>query len=85
MGHAVTTVRSALNLINIEETGPGVNRGGLNHLVTAAVSWVAERRDAVFPVAAAAAGWLLLFFVLLVAPPREEGGTRRHRERSRPR
>ena len=83
MGHAVTTVRSVLNLINIDEGGPGVNRGGLNHPATAAVSWVAERRDAVFPVAATVAGWLLLFFVLLTVPPREEGGTPGTRSRPR--
>jgi hypothetical protein len=64
-----------LNLINIDENGPGVNRGGLNHPATAPVSWVAERRDAVLPVVAAVAGWLLLFFVLLRVPPRKEGGT----------
>jgi hypothetical protein len=69
------TVRSALNLINIDESGPGVNRGGLNHPATAPVSWVAERRDAVLPVLAAVAGWLLLFFVLLMMPPRKESGT----------
>ena len=67
------------------KSGPGVNRGGLNRPATAAVSWVAERRDAVFPVAAAAAaGWLLLFFVLLVAPPREEGGARRRHQEEPP-
>ena len=65
--------------------GP-VNRGGLNRPATAAVSWVAERRDAVFPVAAATvAGWLLLLFVLLVVPPRRRAGRWRHQERSRPR
>ena len=36
--HAGTTLRSVLNLINIDERGPDVNRGGLNHPVVAAVS-----------------------------------------------
>jgi hypothetical protein len=57
-----------LNLINIDESGLGVN---LNHRTGAAVSRGEQLGgDVVFAVAAAsAAGWLLLFFVLLIVPP----------------
>jgi hypothetical protein len=63
-----------LNLINIDESGRGVNPDGLNHPAASAVSRVARRgEDVVFAVTAGImAGWLLLFFVLLAMPPREE-------------